>query len=155
MNIIVSACLMGVRCRYNGEGEWNEQVRSLMKVHHLIPVCPEIMGGLATPRDPAEIIDGRVMTCSGNDVTNEYKKGAEEILALARCFECTHAILKKRSPSCGKGRIYDGTFSGTLIDGDGITAGLLEAHGIHVFGEGDFKEEKRGKDNDRSNKDCN
>jgi len=150
MNILVSACLMGVRCRYNGEGEWDGQVRLLMGEHHLIPVCPEIMGGLATPRDPAEIIGGRVMTCSGKDVTDEYKKGAEEILALARSFGCTHAILKKRSPSCGRGRIYDGTFTGTLTDGDGIAAGLLELHGIHVCGEGEFIEEKRGKDNARS-----
>ena len=155
MKILVSACLMGVHCRYNGSGEWDSQVRLLMDDHHLIPVCPEIMGGLATPREPAEIRDGRVITCSGNDVTDEYKKGAEEILALARSFECTKAILKKRSPSCGRGRIYDGTFTKTLINGDGITAGLLEAHGISVCGEGEFSEEKRGKNNARSHQNSN
>lgn len=140
MNILVSACLMGVHCRYNGEGEWDRQIESLMKKHHLIPICPEIMGGLATPREPAEISGRRVMTCSGKDVTDEYKRGAEEILALADRFGCTHAILKKRSPSCGSGRIYDGTFSKILIPGDGMCAALLKAHGIQVCGEGEFKE---------------
>ena len=106
-----------------------------MKEHTLIPVCPEILGGLATPRDPAERVGDRVLTKHGADVTDNYQKGAEEALRLARLYECTCAILKERSPSCGCGRIYDGTFSRTLTEGDGITAQLLKAHGIQVKGE--------------------
>lgn len=138
MKIIVSACLMGVHCRYNGKGEWDEGVCALMKQHQLIPVCPELFGGLETPREPAEISAGRVITCNGADVTGQYQRGAQEVLALAKRMGCRTAILKQRSPSCGKGRIYDGSFSGKLIDGDGVTAALLEAHGISVFGEGEF-----------------
>lgn len=137
MKIIVSACLMGVRCRYNGRGEWDEGVRALMANHHLIPVCPEIYGGLPTPREPAELSAGRVVTCAGSDVTGQYERGAAEVLKLAECFGCKLAIMKKRSPSCGAGRIYDGTFTGTLTDGDGITVRLLKEHGIRVFGEGE------------------
>lgn len=138
MKIIVSACLMGIHCRYNGGGAWDEGVRALREKHQLIPVCPELFGGLATPRDPAEILAGRVITCRGEDVTSQYERGAREVLALAKDMGCQAAILKKRSPSCGKGQIYDGSFSGTLADGDGITAALLAANGITVFGEGEF-----------------
>lgn len=135
MNILVSACLLGVRCRYDGTGKLEDKIQELMKEHTLIPVCPEILGGLATPRDPAERVGDRVLTKHGADVTDNYQKGAEEALRLARLYECTCAILKERSPSCGCGRIYDGTFSRTLTEGDGITAQLLKAHGIQVKGE--------------------
>lgn len=135
MNILVSACLLGVECRYDGGGAVNENVRLLMEEHNLIPVCPEIMGGLATPRDPAERFNGRVITKNGTDVTVNYEKGAKETLKLARLYGCTCAILKERSPSCGCGRIYDGTFSHTLTEGSGVTAELLSKHGIEVKGE--------------------
>lgn len=135
MNILVSACLLGVRCRYDGTGKLEDKIQELMKKHTLIPVCPEILGGLATPRDPAERVGDRVLTKHGADVTDNYQKGAEETLRLAKLYECTCAILKERSPSCGCGRIYDGTFSRTLTEGDGITAQLLKAHGIQVKGE--------------------
>ncbi len=111
------------------------ELKELMEKAHLIPVCPETMGGLATPREPAERREGRVMTVSGQDVTAQYKKGAEETLALALAYGCCFAILKERSPSCGKGMVYDGSHSGTLTEGSGVTAELLEAHGIQVFGE--------------------
>lgn len=135
MNILVSACLLGVHCRYSGKGELHPTVAKLLYTHHLIPVCPEILGGLPTPRTPAERCGARVMTRDGADVTEPYARGARETLALARLFDCRYAILKARSPSCGRGAIYDGTFSGTLTEGDGVTAQLLSAHGIRVFTE--------------------
>lgn len=135
MNILVSACLMGVECRYNGKGVLEPKLKELMKDHHLIPVCPEIMGGLATPRTPAERRLGRVITKEGEDVTDAYEKGAGEVLRLARLYACRAAVLKERSPSCGRGRIYDGTFTGTLTEGDGVCGECLEAHGIKVYGE--------------------
>lgn len=135
MNILVSACLLGVECRYNGKGVLEPQAKALLERHHLIPVCPEIMGGLATPRTPAERKAGRVITRDGEDVTSAYEKGAVEALKLAQLFGCGAAVLKERSPSCGKGQIYDGTFTGKLTEGEGVCAGLLEAHGIKVYGE--------------------
>lgn len=135
MNILVSACLLGVQCRYDGTGVMQEELRELSKKHNLIPVCPEIYGGLATPRDPAERIDEQIITKQGEDVTAQYTKGAEEILELCKFYDCHYAILKERSPSCGYGKIYDGTFSGTLIEGNGVTAELLAKHGVEIYGE--------------------
>jgi uncharacterized protein YbbK (DUF523 family) len=135
MNILISACLLGVNCRYDGTGKFIEQLHILKEKHHLIPVCPEIFGGLETPRQPAEKIMDKVITKTGEDVTNYYKKGANEVLRLAKFYNCKFAILKERSPSCGHGGIYDGTFSGTVIDGNGVTAELLIENGITVIGE--------------------
>lgn len=138
MKILVGACLLGVCCRYNGKGELNPAIKELLGKHQLIPVCPEILGGLSTPRMPAERQGVRVMTRDGRDVTAAYEKGAEETLKLAELFGCRHAILKERSPSCGNGVIYDGTFQGKRIPGDGKTTELLKKHGIQVAGESDF-----------------
>ena len=113
----------------------NETVLELLKDHDLIPVCPEIMGGLPTPRIPSEINGNEVITRGGKNVTKQYQKGAEEALKIAKLYNCQTAILKEKSPSCGCGKIYDGTFTGTLIDGDGITARLLKEHGIKITGE--------------------
>lgn len=135
MNILVSACLLGVQCRYDETGMISEEMKKLMEEHNLIPVCPEIMGGLATPRDPAERVGDRIVTQNGADVTKNYKKGALETLKLAKLYQCSCVIMKERSPSCGCGRIYDGTFSRRLIDGNGMTAELLLEHGIQVKGE--------------------
>ncbi|MBQ7777963.1 MAG: DUF523 domain-containing protein [Oscillibacter sp.] len=135
MNILVSACLLGVRCRYDGASKPNETVLRLRKHHTLIPVCPEQLGGLATPRPPAERQGAAVRTQSGVDVTEQYRKGAEEALRLCRLYGCEAAVLKERSPSCGSGAVYDGSFSGVLTTGDGVTAELLAAHGIPVYGE--------------------
>lgn len=135
MNILVSACLLGVNCRYDGTGKLFEPLRSLLEEHTLIPVCPEQLGGLQTPRPPAELKGHCLLTKSGIDVTSAFKKGAEETLKLARLYHCNLAILKERSPSCGAKQIYDGSFSGQLIEGSGITASLLMAHGIEVIGE--------------------
>lgn len=135
MNILVSACLLGIQCRYDGNGILLEELNQLKKHHNLIPVCPEIYGGLQTPRQPAEICGDRVITKDGKDVTYEFQKGAQETRKLAYFYDCSCAILKERSPSCGYGKIYDGTFSGKLIDGNGLTSDLLSCDGIHILGE--------------------
>ena len=135
MKILVSACLLGVRCRYDGKSKPHPAVERLMEQHTLIPVCGEILGGLPTPRVSAERQGERVVTADGRDVTAAYRRGAEEVLRLAERDGCKAAILKERSPSCGSGRIYDGTFTGTLTDGWGVTAELLRDHGICVIGE--------------------
>ena len=135
MKILVSACLLGVECRYNGKGELKKDIEMLLKEHELIPVCPEQLGGLATQSDPAEIQGNKIITKTGVDVTKEYLKGAEEVLKLAKLYNCSTAILKERSPSCGYGKIYDGTFSKILIDGNGAAADLLIKNGIKVTGE--------------------
>lgn len=135
MHILVSACLLGTPCRYNGKGVLDPAVQVLMREHQLVPVCPEILGGLPTPRTPAERQDGRVVAKDGRDVTAQYRRGAGETLRLARLFGCRYALLKERSPSCGCGAIYDGSFTGTLTGGDGTAAELLCANGVQVFGE--------------------
>lgn len=142
MKILVSACLLGVPCRYDGAGKEHLDIQKLrQKGYDLIPVCPEVLGGLPTPRPPAERLpDGRVVTQEGVDVTAEYCSGAERALALAREQGCTLAVLKERSPSCGQGQIYDGTFSRILIQGSGETAQLLEENGIPVYGESQLEE---------------
>ena len=134
MKILISACLLGVCCRYDGASKAHPLVLALAERHTLVPVCPEQLGGLPTPRPPAERRDGRVVTQS-DDVTEQYRRGAEETLKLCKLLGCEAAVLKERSPSCGYGQIYDGTFSGTLTAGDGVTAALLAAHGIPVYGE--------------------
>lgn len=134
-NILVSACLLGVSCRYDGKSKPNENVIALKDRYNIIPVCPEIMGGLPTPRTASEIQGSQVVMGNGTNVTKEYRKGAEEVLRLCRLFGCKRAVLKEKSPSCGCGKVYDGTFSGKLIDGNGITAKFLMENGIEVFGE--------------------
>lgn len=135
MNLLVSACLLGAECRYCASGCPNAAVQNLIGRHRLIPVCPEQLGGLPTPREPVELMRGRAMTRGGADCTAQFLHGAEETLRLAKLFHCTGAVLKSRSPSCGFGKIYDGTFSGRLTDGNGITAEALSKAGIRVFDE--------------------
>lgn len=134
MKILISACLLGACCRYDGASKAHPLAALLAERHTLVPVCPEQLGGLPTPRPPAERRGGRVVTRSG-DVTEQYRRGAEETLKLCKLLGCEAAVLKERSPSCGRGQVYDGTFSGTLTAGDGVTAELLAAHGILVYGE--------------------
>ena len=133
--ILVSACLLGVYCRYNGERKQMDGIERLMERAELIPVCPEILGGLPTPRPAAERVGNRVMNREGADVTEAYRRGAEETLRLAELFGAKMALLKERSPSCGMGKIHDGSFLGRIVDGSGVTAELLAAHGISVYGE--------------------
>lgn len=135
MNVLVSACLMGVNCRYKGDGSMIPEISRLMERCHLVPVCPEIMGGLATPRTPAERSGGRVITRDGEDVTEAYEKGADEAARLAALYGCRYALLKERSPSCGSGEVYDGTFGKKLVPGDGVAAARLKKEGVAVYGE--------------------
>lgn len=135
MKVLVSACLLGVPCRYDGRSAPCQNVVDLGGKLELVPVCPEQLGGLETPRVPAERRGKAVVTKDGRSVTKEYALGAEKTLELAKKHGCKKAILKERSPSCGCGQIYDGSFSGRLVNGDGITAQLLKKVGIDVVGE--------------------
>ena len=135
--ILVSACLVGMNCKYSGGNNYNEKIFNLVKEGKAIPICPEQLGGLKTPRNPSEIkvIDGKryVITSKNEDVTKEYEKGANEVLELARKLNIKKAILQARSPSCGCGRIYSGNFDRKLIEGNGVTAELLIKNGIEVI----------------------
>lgn len=133
MNILVSACLLGAYCRFDGQCIEDARVVALAGRHTLIPFCPEIYGGLPTPRLPGEMRGGRIYDKSGADVTEAYARGAQAALRFAKLAGCRYAVLKERSPSCGAGRIYDGSFSGKLIQGDGLTAALLRENGITVL----------------------
>lgn len=146
--ILVSACLLGANCRYDGNNGKNEDVLELLDGYHLVPVCPEQLGGMETPRFASERRGPKtVINQSGQDVTAFFIKGAEETLKLAEIFDCKKAILKERSPSCGHGMIYDGTFTGNKIPGSGVTAALLEKNGIEVIGESKIHSLVTGTDN--------
>lgn len=134
-NILISACLLGENCRYDGGSVPVENLGPLMKKFNLIPVCPEIIGGMSTPRKPSERIGKKVINREGEDVTSYYERGAAEVLRLAKLYNCRYAILKERSPSCGYGTIYDGTFSHKIIEGNGVTAEILTKKGIKIYGE--------------------
>ena len=142
--ILVSACLAGVKCRYNGESFACEHVIDLISKGLAIPLCPEQLGGLPTPRENAEQKGEKVHTRSGLDVTQAYKQGAEEALRIAMLMGCKKAVLKSRSPSCGSGLIYDGKFSGELVKGEGIFTQLLKANHIEVVSEDDFSTDMNG-----------
>lgn len=140
MRVLVSACLLGVRCRYDAKSVPCQSVESLSGRFDFIPVCAEIMGGLPTPRVPSERNGASVISRDGTDVSMSFVRGAEEVLRLARLLNCNVAILKQNSPSCGSRMIYDGTFSGKLIPGQGVTAELLQKNGITVFSENDISD---------------
>ena len=135
MKILISACLLGCRCRYDGGSKMHPAAAAMAERYELVPVCPEQLVGLPTPRPPAERVGDRVLTAAGGDVTEQYRRGAEEALRLCRVTGCEAAVLKERSPSCGCGAVYDGTFSGVLAAGDGVTAALLKEAGIPIYGE--------------------
>ena len=140
--LVVSACLLGVACNHEGRGSWRAVVDELARDYRLVPVCPEVLGGLPTPRPAAEISGGdgadvlagraRVVNVEGGDVSAAYRRGAEAAVQAARAAGASRAVLKSRSPSCGSGQIYDGTFSRRLVDGQGVTAAALRAAGIEV-----------------------
>lgn len=127
--------MYGKKCRYDGKDNLINKLEDLKKICHLVPVCPETAGGLSTPRSPSEIVGKNVYMKTGKDVTAEYKRGAAFALATANKNGCRFALMKAKSPSCGSGKIYDGTFSHTLTDGDGVTVKLLKENGIEVFNE--------------------
>ena len=140
--ILVSSCLCGEKCKYNGNDNLNPEVVAYLKQKEVLQVCPEVLGGLSTPRTPAEIVGGsaidviegnaRVMTKEGDDVTKAFIEGALKVVEIAKQFNVQEAILKSKSPSCGKGEIYDGSFNHNLIVGNGITAEMLLREGIKV-----------------------
>ena len=138
--ILVSACLLGTPCRYDGKSVPCVAISELSEHFNLIPICPEIYGGLPTPRTPSERVGDRVVMRDGTDVTANFLRGAEAAYLLAKETDTKIALLKEKSPSCGKGRIYDGGFTGTLTDGDGYTAEYLTARGIRVYGESELDE---------------
>ena len=139
MKLLVSACLLGIACKYSGGDNLDPALLQALHNagHELVPVCPEIYGGLPTPRPPAERRGKSVVTEAGADVTAQYRKGAEAALALYRLCVCQAALLKANSPSCGSGTIYDGSFSHVKISGDGVTAELLKANDVPVYTEQD------------------
>ena len=137
--IIVSACLLGEACRYDGKSKPCEKVIALSEKYELIPVCPEVFGGLSTPRPPSEMqADGRFINSSGEDVTENYRTGAKSTLRIALQNGCKLAVLKEKSPSCGVHCRYDGSFTRTLVPESGITASLLRENGITVLSEEDL-----------------
>ena len=132
MKIMVSACLAGENCKYNGGNNRSEKVRKLMMDHEVITVCPEVLGGLPTPRVPSEICGGVVLNAEGHSVDAEFRKGAQLCLEIAEREQPDLIVLQSRSPSCGVKQRYDGSFTGTLMPGSGVTAALLTEHGFHV-----------------------
>ena len=133
MKILISACLLGENCKYNGKNNYSERVVKYLEGHEVIPVCPEVLGGLPTPRDPSEIVDGVVTNCKGVNVDMQFWKGAKEAFRIAEENSIDLAILQSRSPSCGVRQIYDGSFTGKLIPGQGVFAQLLEKSGFRVM----------------------
>lgn len=135
--IFVSGCLVGFNCKYSGGNNYNEKIFNMVKKGDAIPICPEQLGGLATPRNPVElrVIDGKrhAIDNKGNDVTENFEKGANEVLILAKKLNIKKAILQPRSPSCGVDKIYSGNFDNKLVDGNGILAELLKQNGIEVL----------------------
>ena len=135
---ICSACLLGIKCRYDGRAKPNKKVVALAKKETLIPVCPEQLGGLSTPRVPSQQKGQKVYASTGKDVTENFRRGAQETLKIAKLYGAKVAILKQRSPSCGCGQIYGGSFGEKLIKGDGVTTALLKKNGIGVISEDDL-----------------
>lgn len=139
MKLLVSACLLGAACRYDGQSKMHDGVCALLEKHILIPFCPEIYGGLPTPRPASERRGEQVIAQTGSDVTEQFRRGAEEALRLCQLYGCEAALLKERSPSCGRGVIHNGLFDGGLTEGDGVTAALLLQNGIPVYGESEWE----------------
>ena len=139
--LLISRCLLGDKCRYDGKSRplAAETLQALRARYDLIPVCPEVLGGLPTPRTPSERQGDRVVMKTGADVTEEYRRGAEAALQAAQENQVCAAVLKERSPSCGKGKIYDGTFTGALTNGNGVMAEVLLNAGFTVYGESEIE----------------
>ena len=138
--LLISACLIGSECKYSGGSNalGANELNALRGRYLLVPVCPETAGGLGVPREPSERLGGRVVARSGRDVTEQFSRGAEVAEKLCRRFGCAAALLKERSPSCGKDGIYDGSFTGTLVPGAGLCAERLAAMGVELFGESEL-----------------
>lgn len=139
MRVLVSACLIGRRCRYDATSKYDEALLEALARCEIVPICPEVEGGLPCPRPASEMSsDGRVFDVEGCDVTDAYRRGAARAVAAARGNGCALAVLKAKSPACGSGLVYDGSFSGRLVDGDGAAARMLRASGVAVVDETTF-----------------
>ena len=138
--ILISACLVGDNCKYNGGNNLNPQLEALLEKYELIPFCPEVEGGLTTPRNPSEIKGSRVVMDNDKDVTREFEWGARKALMLCLYLKIKIAVLKEYSPSCGTHQVHDGSFSNKLVDGMGVTAKLLKENGIKVYSEEQISE---------------
>ncbi len=138
MKVLVSACLLGENCKYSGGNNRNAKLLEWLQGHEVIPVCPEVLGGLPVPRPPAEIVDGVVRTRDGKSVDQEFRRGAALALEIARREGAELAVLQPRSPSCGPRQVYDGTFSGRRVDGRGVFAALLLENGFRVLEPGEL-----------------
>ena len=132
MNVLVSACLLGENCKYNGKNNRSEALVRRLQGHHVIPVCPEVLGGLGVPRPCVELRGGRVVDCNGRDVDAAFRAGVEKALRQIEGQAVDLAVLQSRSPTCGVKQIYDGSFSRRLIDGQGLLAAALTARGVRV-----------------------
>ena len=141
MKIMVSACLLGENCKYSGGNNYSERVAAFIEGHTVIPVCPEVLGGLSVPRVPAELVNGAAVTRDGRSVDREYRLGAERALEIARREQPDVIVLQSRSPSCGVRQIYDGTFTGTKIPGQGVFAALALREGFRVMDAEELKEQ--------------
>ena len=137
--LLISACILGTNCKYNGKNNYNPLVEKLKERYILIPICPEEMGGLSTPRNPSEILNDKVISSKGDDVTNNFFDGANKALDIAKKENISKALLKEGSPSCGSNYIYDGTFTKTKVDGMGITARLLKNNNIKIYNENEIE----------------
>ena len=133
--LLISACLLGENCKYSGGNNYEPLTEALGERFELVPVCPECLGGLTSPREPAERVGERVLSRTGEDWTAAFYLGAERTLEIARREGISQAVLKERSPSCGYGAIYDGTFTSTVVPESGVTAELLEGSGVQIIGE--------------------
>ena len=133
--ILISACLVGDKVKYDGKSNYNDKIKLLLEKYELVPFCPEVEGGLSTPRKPSERVKDRVKMEDGRDVTRQYEKGAELATNICLYLGIKIAILKEKSPSCGSHKIYDGSFSHKLVDGQGVTTELLRKKGIKVISE--------------------
>lgn len=133
MKILVSACLVGENCKYNGGNNYSDKLKEFIEKNEVVSVCPEVLGGLSVPRKPAEIVDGTVKTRDGESVDREFRLGAERALQIAKNNNIDCAVLQSRSPSCGVKQVYDGTFNGKLIDSMGVFAELLTKNGFKVI----------------------
>ncbi len=138
MKIAVSACLLGINYKYNGGNNYSEKLEKLLKKHEIIPICPEVLGGLPIPRDPSEIVKGEVLTNKGKSVDKEFRNGAKKALMIVKESGAELVVLQPKSPSCGLGKIYDGSFKGRLVEGDGVFVKLLKDEGIKAVDVGDF-----------------
>lgn len=138
--ILVSACLLGDKCKYNGKDNYIKEIEELKLYYEIIPICPEMMGGLKCPRDPSEIYKNRVISIKNKDVTHQFNEGKRQVLNIVNYVHIRKALLKENSPSCGINFVYDGTFSNKLVSKSGVTAQALKELGLELYNENQIQD---------------